>query len=47
MVLVPYFEGCDRYIEDYMEDFEMYSNREKLVEELKKSAESGDSDLVI
>lgn len=47
IVMLPYFDGCDEFIEDYMEDYEMYLNQEKLQKELKKSMESGPSDLVI
>lgn len=47
IVLLPYFDGCDRIIEDYMEDFEMYANRDKLIKEFKESIASGNSDLVI
>jgi len=42
-ILVPYFE----WIEDYIEDIEMYANRDKLVKELKESSESWLSDLII
>jgi len=42
-VIVPYFEG----IEDYLEDIEMYANKEKLEKKFKTSLESGLSDLVI
>jgi hypothetical protein len=41
--LVPYFE----WIEDYIEDLEMYANREKLVKQFKESSESWLSDLTI
>ena len=47
IVMLPYFDGCDRLIEEYMEDFEMYANKEKLQKEAIKSIESGESDLVI
>lgn len=47
MVLLPYFDGCDRYLEDYMEDYEMYSNKDKLQKRLQKSLDSGPSDLII
>jgi len=42
-VIVPYFEG----IEDYLEDIEMYANKEKLEKKFKTSLESGLSDLAI
>ena len=47
MVMLPYFPGCDRFIEDYLEDFEMAQNREKLQKEMEVSVKSGDSDLKI
>lgn len=46
-VLLPYFEGADDMIENYIEDFEMYINRKNLDKELKESLESGVSDLII
>ena len=46
-VVLPYFEENDEAIERYMEDFEMYSNAEKLRKEAQESYESGLSDLVV
>lgn len=47
IVLLPYFDGCDEFIEDYMEDFEMYANRDKLIKKFEESYNSGPSDLII
>lgn len=47
MIVLPYFDGCDKFIEDYMEDFEMKANKDKLIQEFKDSIKSGDSELVI
>ncbi len=47
VVMLPYFPGSNSFIEDYLEDFEMWMNREKLQKELQESLDSGDSDLVI
>ena len=47
MVILPYFDGCEEHIEDYMEDHEMMSNREALVAEFQESLDSGESSLVI
>lgn len=47
IVMLPYFDGCDEFISDYMEDYEMYKNKEKLEKEFKQSKKSGRSDLVI
>ncbi len=47
IVMLPYFDGCSEFIDDYMEDFEMYANREKLVKEFEESYKSGPSDLII
>lgn len=42
-VIIPYFE----WIEDYVEDLEMYANRYNLVKKFKNSVDSWLSDLVI
>lgn len=47
MVILPYFDGCEEHIEDYMEDYEMMSNRDVLVARYKESIDSGESSLVI
>lgn len=47
IILLPYFDGCDELIEDYMEDFEIMLNKEKLEKKWKESLSSGESDLVI
>lgn len=47
MIILPYYDGCDQIMNEYMEDFEMYMNKEKLQKEAEKSMESGRSDLVI
>lgn len=47
IILLPYFDGCDELVEDYMEDFEMYANKDKLIREFEKSYNSGPSDLII
>lgn len=47
IVMLPYFDGCDQAIEDYMEDYEMYKNQEVLKNCYQSSVESGESDLVI
>lgn len=47
IILLPYFDGCDEFIEDYMENFEIMLNKEKLEKKWKKSLDSGESDLVI
>lgn len=44
MIILPYFENSDEWIEDYYEDLEIERNREKLKKELKESDESGLSD---
>lgn len=41
MVILPYFDGCDEWIEDYIEDYEMMKNKDKLQKELKESLDSG------
>lgn len=47
MVILPYYEGGHEALEDYLEDYEIWLNRDKLQEEMRRSASSGDSDLII
>lgn len=47
MIILPYFDGCDKIMNEYMEDYEMYLNKEKLQREAKESLKSGKSDLVV
>ena len=47
VVMLPYFDGCDENIREYTEDYEMYKNAPKLIQQFKESHESGHSDLVI
>lgn len=47
MVILPYYDGCDEAVEDYMEDYEIRKNAQKLQSKWKVSLDSGDSDLVI
>ena len=47
IVMLPYFDGCDENIIEYMENFEMAKNQQKLRAKYKKSSKSGPSSLVI
>lgn len=47
IIMLPYFDGCDEWMADYMEDYEMAMNREALEKKYKESLKSGESDLVI
>lgn len=47
LVILPYFDGCDEFIEDYMEDYEMLKNKDKLKKELQESLDSGTGKLKI
>ena len=47
IVMLPYFDGCDENIAEYMEDYEMLKNKSNLKSRYKKSSDSGKSDLVI
>lgn len=47
IVMLPYFDGCDENLAEYMEDFEMMKNKDSLKKRYKKSSDSGASDLVI
>lgn len=46
-VIVPYFENNDEAIANYLEDFEMYKNKNNLQKRYQKSFDSGVSDLVV
>lgn len=45
IVMLPYFDGCDENIAEYMEDFEMAKNQKKLRDRYRKSSASGKSTL--
>lgn len=47
MVILPYFDGCDEFIDDYMEEYEISKNRDQLKSELLVSKKSGNSKLKI
>ena len=47
MVILPYFEDNDDFIQDYLEEYEMSKNSAKLRKELQESLDSGLSDLII
>ena len=47
IILLPYYDGCDEIIEDYMEDYEIWKNGDKLQKKWEESLASGDSDIVI
>lgn len=47
IVMLPYFDGCDDNIADYLEDYEMRKNKDKLVSEFNASIGSGKSDLSV
>ncbi len=47
VVMLPYFHGCDEFIAEYLEDYEMFMNRNSLDKRYKQSIDSGKSDLVI
>lgn len=46
-MIVPYFEGSEVWVEDYLEEYEMRKNKNKLQKEMKQSLASGESDLAI
>jgi len=46
-VILPYYDGCNEDIEDYLENYEMHLNSKKLRKELEESVASGDSNLII
>lgn len=47
IVMLPYFDGCDECIAEYMEDYLMYKNKEALQKRYKKSLDSGKGRLKI
>jgi len=47
IVMLPYFDGCDENVAEYIEDYEMFQNHENLQKRYKKSSKSGESSLVI
>ena len=46
-MLIPYYEGLQDIIEDYIEDLEMLSNKNNLIKRYEESKKSGLSDLII
>lgn len=47
IVMLPYFDGCDENMNEYMEDYEMMQNKDALQKRYKESSESGASSLVV
>jgi hypothetical protein len=47
VVILPYFDGCDKKIAEYMEDYEMIMSKENLEGVYQKYLESGESDLKV
>lgn len=47
MIMLPYYDGCDEKIREYMEDFEMIKNMESLKGRYAKSEKSGPSALTV
>lgn len=47
IVMLPYFDGCDEKISEYMEDYEMQKNKEKLKKRYAESDKSGQSMLTV
>lgn len=47
IVMLPYFDGCERMVEDFIEDCEIQMNKANLEKRWEESDASGESDLVI
>ncbi|TSC56754.1 MAG: Uncharacterized protein G01um101418_586 [Parcubacteria group bacterium Gr01-1014_18] len=47
MLILPYFEGCDDFVSEYRENYEMSVNRENLKRKYRESMKSGKGTLVI
>lgn len=46
-IILPYFDGCDEFLDVYLNDYRIFKNRGELEEEFKDSFRSGPSDLII
>jgi len=47
IVMLPYFDGCDDNISDYMEDFMMIKNKNILQKRYQEASASGKSSLIV
>lgn len=47
IVMLPYFDGCDANMSEYMEDYEMMRNREVLQKRFQEASDSGASSLEV
>jgi hypothetical protein len=47
MMVVPYYEDSDLWLEDYLENYEIWKNQKMLKQEMSDSKASGISDLII
>jgi len=47
VIMLPYFDGCDESIVDYMEDYLMYKKKKSLQKRYQDSDKSGKSDLKV
>ena len=47
MTILPYFDDNEDFINDYLEEYEIQKNKNKLKKEFKKSVDSGRSSLRI
>jgi hypothetical protein len=47
IIILPYINGCDENIAEYMENYEMVKNEKILKERYKKSSKSGKSRLAV
>jgi len=47
IVMLPYFDGCDDNIQEYIEDYEMQKNQKDLKKRYERSSKSGKSSMII
>jgi predicted ATP-binding protein involved in virulence len=47
LIILPYFDGCDEFMTEYKENYEMYVNRKNLKKRFKESIKSGESNFKI
>lgn len=47
IIMLPYFDGCDKKISEYMEEYEMAQNKNELKKRYADAEKSGVSSLMI
>lgn len=47
IVMLPYYDGCDVGIEEYMEDYEMTQNKAMLIARYRDASKEDNGDLTV